>query len=301
MEMASNVPQDEDLSSYSKLAGVSTVAATPSTIAFENIKINIVKKYTRLNQLPEFRKLKNELPIALVGGGPSLSKTIDKVREYKTIFACGSVHDYLRKEGIVPTYAGICDPDPVSINYFKNPHPETKYLIASACDPKIFEHLDKYPIVMWHCHSDDYNDKLAEIEKDYEGVGGGCTIGLRSVCIAIMCGYRNIDFFGFDSCLSDEQTYAYELSTQQEKDDQGKIYKLKIGMDWNGPSEKTYNCLGYHLAQAEHFRKFLVDYGNVINPTFYGEGLLPDLVRMIQRESARMGLEAKLQQDRTLQ
>lgn len=291
---------DSDLSPYQKVGAVSTVAATPSDTTFKNILVNVKRNHPRLQKLPEFKKLKGNYPIALVGGGPSLKDYIDQVKEYKTIFVCGSSHDYVRQYGIVPRYAGICDPDPVSINYYKNPHPETTYLVASGCDPKIFEHLKDFPIAMWHCHSDDYNDKLMQIEPNYEGVGGGCTIGLRAVCIAVMLGYKNIDFFGFDSCLSNEQSYAYELSTAEEKAAQGEIYKLKIGMDWNGPSETTYHCLGYHLAQAEHFRKFMEAYPGLINANFHGPGLLPDLVRMIYKESAKLDLEGKLKQE-TLQ
>jgi len=294
---------NNDLSSFRKVGGVTTVAATPSDVTFENIKKNIKLPCVRFQKLPEFKKVKGENRIALVGGGPSVTKYIDKIKEYRTIFACGSSHDFVQRHGIIPRYAGICDPDPVSINYFKHPHPETTYLLASGCDPKIFEHLKEYPIVMWHCHSDDYNDKLAQIEDHYEGVGGGCTIGLRAICLSVMLGYKNIDFFGFDSCLSDEQSYAYDLSTQEEKDSQGEVYKLKIGMDWNGPSEKTYSCLGYHLAQAEHFRKFLEAYPGLINPTFYGEGLLPDLVRMIYQETLKADLASglKKQQEQVTQ
>lgn len=293
--------RDSDLSSYQKVGGVSTVAATPSDVTFQNIKKNIKRNLPRFQKLPEFKKLKGDLKIALVGGGPTVKGFVEQIKEYKTIFACGSSHDFLRNHGIVPKYAGICDPDPVSVNYYKNPHPETTYLLASGCDEKIFEHLKDYPVAMWHCHSDDYNDKLKEIEPNYEGVGGGCTIGLRAICLAVMLGYKNIDFFGFDSCLTNEETYAYELSTKEEKDSQGEVYKLKIGMDWNGPSEKTYHCLGYHLAQAEHFRKFMEQYPGLINPTFYGDGLLPDLVRMIYSESARMQTEGQMKQKETVQ
>jgi len=282
---------------YSPLGGVGTTAATPSSVSLENIFENIKTKYTRFHELPEFKKVKNELPIALVGGGPSLKGQLEELRKFRTVIACGSVHDYLIINGIIPTYSAICDPDPVSINYLKLKHLEVKYLIASACDPKIFKYLEDCPIVMWHCHSDDYTKHLAKIEPngEYQGIGGGCTIGLRSVSMAITLGYRNLHMFGFDSCLSEEESYAYDLSTQEEKDNQGEVYKLKIGMSWNGPSEKTYRCLGYHLAQAENFRKFMIEYDNLFSATFYGEGLLPDLIGMIKEESFKMQLneEAK--------
>lgn len=279
---------------FKKLGGVGTIAATPSSISFENIKFNLKTEYTRLHQLPEFKKIKENLPIALVGGGPSVRHQVEEIKKFRTIIACGSSHDWLLTQGIIPTYSTICDPDPISINYLRLKHLEVKYLIASACDPKIFEYLKDCPIVLWHCHSDDYVGKIEELDPGYQAIGGGCTIGLRSVSIAVTLGYKNIHFFGFDSCLSDKESYAYNLSTQEEKDSQGEAYQLKLGMDWDGPGDKIYSCLGYHLAQAEHFRRFLIDYPNLIDPTFHGEGLLPDMVRLLKDESIKLQLKAKL-------
>lgn len=279
----------EESKPFVRLGGCTTVAATPSTIAFKNIKENLKGNYIRLQKLPEFKKLKGDLPIALVGGGPDVKNHLEEIKKFKTIISCGSSHDFLIENHIIPTYSTLCDPDPVSINYLKNKHLEVKYLLASACDPKIYSHLKDCPIAMWHCHSDDYNDKMKEIEDPYEGVGGGCTIGLRSVSIALMFGYKNIHFFGFDSCLDTyKQGYAYELSSQEEKDAVGEIYQIKMGMGEDSPVEKIYHCAGYHLAQAEHFRLFLSHHGDMFNPTFHGEGLLPDLINMIQTEARKL-------------
>src|SRR5262245_44877313 len=114
---------------YSPLGGVGTTAATPSSEALNNIFENIKIKRTKFHDLPEFKKLKNDLPIALVGGGPSLKNNLEELRKFKTVIACGSVHDFLLLNDITPTYSTICDPDPVSINYLKLKHPEVKYLI----------------------------------------------------------------------------------------------------------------------------------------------------------------------------
>jgi hypothetical protein len=293
MEVESIPQVNRPYPDYMPLGGVGTTAATPSSEALKNILENVKTEYPRFHKLPEFKKVKNDLPIALVGGGPSLKNNLEELRKFRTIMACGSCHDFLLENNIVPTYASVCDPDPITINYMKLKHLEVKYLIASACDPKVFKYLEDCPIVLWHCHSDDYVSHISEIEKggEYQAVGGGCTIGLRSISIAITLGYRNIHFFGFDSCLNEDQSYAYELSTEEEKKNQGEVYNLKIGMSWDGPSEKTYKCLGYHLAQAEHFRKFMIEYQNMFIPTFHGEGLLPDLVNMIKSESLKMGLQ----------
>lgn len=273
--------------SFVKLQDVETNAATPSTIAYANLKKNIQLKLPKIETLPEYRKIKgHDVPIALVGGGPSLKNQIEELKKFRTIIACGSSHDYLISQGIIPTYAAICDPDAISINYYKNPHTETKYLISTGVDRVVIDHLNKYQVVLWHCHSNDYD--RVEIEKlegkDYHGISGGCTVGLRSINIAIMLGYTNLHMFGYDSCLNNEECHAYEVS-KEERASFGRLFSVKlrdlIKDDGEGPGDKIYYCLGYQLAQANNFKEFFLNFGKVFTPTFHGDGLLPDLYKLI--------------------
>lgn len=276
------------------LAGISTNAATPSTKQFENLKENIKLGLPRLKNQPEFHKVKGfDVPIALVGGGPDLVNQLEELKKFRTIICAGSPHDFLIKNNIVPTYAVMCDPDSVGLNYFKIPHTETKYLLSSGCDPLIFKHFENYQRVLWHCHSDDYLTEefnMREVDPEYDAIGGGCTVGLRSMSIALCLGYSNVHFFGYDSCLgSDKSGYAYDLSTQKEKDDLGQIYAVKKGfLDENKPGEDTYYCLGYHIAQTEQFKDFWSTHHEYMVPTFHGKGLLPDMINMIQKRDREM-------------
>lgn len=275
---------------FQPLTKVNTATATPYEEIIEKIKVNIKKPYLRLHQLPEFRKVKGaDVPIAIVGGGPSVANYIDEIKKFRTIIACGSAHDYLRQQGIVPSYCTVCDPDPISADYLNLAHPETKFLISTGCDEKVFEVLKDKPIVMWHCHSDEYSEELAKLEKDYQAVGGGCTVGLRSISIAILLGYSNLHLFGFDSCLGiDDTHHAYGFAT--DKEEIGQIYEIKLGLiEDNKPLEnsKTYRCAGYQIAQAEHFKEFYLNYGQYFKPKFYGEGLLPHMYALIKLEEQK--------------
>lgn len=268
------------------LGKVSTIAATPSTVSLDKIKKNIAKyKYPRFHELKEFKKLNKE-KIALVGGGPSIENTLKELREFKNIVACGSSHNYLVNNNIIPTYATICDPDPISANYYTNPQKGCNYLIATACDEKVFNILNGYQITMWHCYSDDTLKELVKIEPNVQAIGGGCTVGLRSLSIALMLGYSDIHFFGFDSCLGvNDKHHAYDFTDEQEQ--LGEIYKVKFGM-YNGIEEKEYRCAGYQLAQADNFHNFYKEFSNMFVPTFHGEGLLPDYMRVIMKEDQRI-------------
>jgi hypothetical protein len=270
------------------LHGITTNAATSFTIAIENIRRNIKLGLPRLESLTEFMKVKGrDTPIALVGGGPSVKTQIEEIKKFKTIISCGSANDWCMKNAIHPTYSAICDPDPISINYFQHLNTETKYLLASSVDEKIIKHFSdkQLQLILWHCHSEEYTKCDPPIESNYQAIGGGCTVGLRSLSIAIMMGYQNIHFFGFDSCLEQSNHHVYEFSdTTQEQ--LGQIFNIQIGGP-DGPEDiKTYQAEGYQLAQVDNFKQYYKEHGHFFEPTFHGEGLLPDFWKLMQRMMA---------------
>jgi uncharacterized Rossmann fold enzyme len=279
---------DISAASFGPVAGVSTVTATDLPVFLDNIKKTIARKLPRLQFLPEFNKTKGDTPIALVGGGPSLKNNLNELRKFRTIIACGSVNNYLMEQGIIPTYATACDPDPVVANYLTKNHPETKYLMASCSDDMVFEVLKERQVIIWHCHSPDQEPTIKEVDKEigtYLAICGGCTVGLRSISIAILLGYTNIHFFGFDSCLENDDHHVYDFSSREEDSLLGHIHSVKLGnVAGNAPiDDKVYRCVGYQLAQAEHFREFYENFHHAFNPTFHGEGLLPDLMQLIHK------------------
>ena len=193
------------------------------------------------------------------------------------IVACGSVHDYLIENGIYPTYCVVCDPDPISAEYLKQNSNQTIYLIATQCDNAVFDRLKNKPIFMWHCYNEEF-DKFLEIEKDFQAVGGGCTVGMRSLSIVLMLGYRYIHFYGFDSCLGvNNQHHAYGFATSEEE--LGETYKIKLDPN----SDTEYLAAGYQLAQVQHFQDFYAHYIDLFVPVFHGEGLLPAMMDKINQ------------------
>lgn len=274
----------EVVEGYVRLDKVCTSAATAQDVMFNNVRYSITLGFPRLHEMDGFKVVKDRTKkIAIVGGGPSLTSNLDALREFDTIIACGSVHDYLIKNGITPTYATACDPDPIMANYYRNSNISTTYLIATACDKKVFETLKGKNIYLWHCFSDAGAEEFKKIEPDYQAIGGGCTVGLRSISIALMLGYSNLHFFGFDSSLAEnDRTHAYEYTDESEKAGLGNTYSLRLGMD--GPDKKVFRVAGYQLAQAHHFKLFYEVYHGLFTPTFHGDGLLPDLVEYLKAD-----------------
>lgn len=296
MEM-SNVSEASPLP-FQMLSKVTTNAATPSAVSMENIKSSIKRGLPRFHHLPGFQTVKgHDKLISLVAGGPSINR--EDVRKQLTenykngpIVACGSSHDWCVQNEFLPDYTVVCDPDPITLEYLKldNTARGAKYLVASCCDPVVFDNLLNRgkQVFLWHCHSDELGPELMRMETDYQGIGGGCTVGLRAISISIMLGYTNVHIFGMDSCIDGDKHHAYSFS-DPEKEALGTIYPIKIGT--NTPIEKTYYCAGYQLAQVSHFKEFYSAHHHVFTPTFHGPGVLTDFMALCKMEDDRIKAE----------
>lgn len=291
-----------NIANFKKLDGIEVSTATPSDTFIKNVKLHANKGYTPLHKHPLFNQIKGaNNPIALVGGGPSIKQELDKIREFQAsgfpILACGSSHDYLVDQGIIPDYCAVCDPDPITGEYLKRHNEKTQYFVALSCDPCIFELLKDRTVYVWNCKSDEAAPFVAEEVKDHIDIIGGCTVGLRSISIVMCFGYTNIHFWGFDSCMgSGDAHHAYEFETKVEE--VGVTYPIRFGDHANNVPEqdgKYYICSGYQLAQAVHFQQFLITYGAAFTPTFHGEGMLTDYMTYLKKKSEQIELTTKTQ------
>lgn len=246
----------------------------------ENIYNNIVTYSAYFRQVHSRNFWRENTPIAIVGGGPSLAGQLSKLNEHfpYPVIACGSVHDYLISNHVYPNYCAICDPDEVMIEYLKLQHAAVKYLIASQCHPKLFEYFKGYDVSMWHAGGD-------TIEPNVFGdssviIGGGCTIGTRAIVLAIGMGYDNIHLYGFDTCLGkDFKHHAYDFA---EKDPStiGNIHEISL----DGPEGKKFYVAGYMLGQLFDFQNLLSTYANRVKFTIHGDGLLKHLMDLAERK-----------------
>jgi len=291
--------QEKALSlTWNRLAGITTQTATPSEEGMDNVRANIGRPLPWFHQHYPVKQ-EDLVPgrrIALVGGGPSIKETVAELIDFTTIIACGSVHDWLQAHGPrVPTYCAVCDPDPVMANYLRAPDHDTKYLISSHCNASVFEALEGHDISMWHCWpvgtgDQEARDYLEKHTPKWVAVGGGCTVGLRALTLALMMGYTELHFFGFDSCMgsTDGDHHAYPF-TDTTKEFLGEIYNVRIGMgEKNGPAIREYRVAGYQLAQAEHYKQMLQAFGHLFRPVFHGPGLMADMQAMIDIEANRL-------------
>lgn len=144
---------------------------------------------------------KHDGTIVLVGSGPSVSFFVSEIKEHqkngRPVFAVKGAHDFLMSHDITPDLWICLDPrDKRDGIQLKNNR--TVYMLASRCDPVMFEHLADCNVMLWHSWSQDaempaLNGKFC--------IGGGTTSGLRAINISYLMGFRNLVLYGYDSCL----------------------------------------------------------------------------------------------------
>lgn len=266
----------QPLEALKKIDKVEITTAVDTSVIISNILDAKKRNLTPIYDNPAWRE---EMPIAIVGGGPSLSSQLDNLRKYKYIMACGSVHDYLIENNIMPTWCIICDPDPLMLNYLKKIQLNCQYLIASQCAPELFDRFIYIPylgykpkVFMWHCGGDKFDPKT--FGDSEVSLGGGCTVGTRAMVMALSFGYNIQHLFGFDTCLDGDKHHAYEFNDPN-VETVGHIVQIQLE---DNPDSKKFLVAGYMLGQFFDFKNLLGRYANKIKVTIYGDGLLKHLM-----------------------
>jgi uncharacterized Rossmann fold enzyme len=263
-----------------RLDGVKVKMATE----VETVAANVIKSRDRglpmAHELPEWRE---KMPIALIGGGPSLVETIDEARRYQHAMLCGSVHDWAMENGVRPSWAVICDPDPLMANYLRRPSKDCRYLVASHCDDAVFAALEGQDVALWHCGGSFSENDTVWGNDRLVLVGGGCTVGTRSIVLAKIFGFQNIHLFGFDTCLQGDRHHAYGFDSYKEKDlCLRDVTEIRVG----SIDGKPFQMAGYMVGQLFDFKSLVEDRESRVQFTVHGGGALAELLRLHEEKSA---------------
>lgn len=211
----------------------------------------------------------------IVGGGPSLLDTLESIRWRQSlgqkVFALNGAAKTLSDNGIKVDYSVILDAREWNKKFIG--HAE-HYLIASQCDPVLFENLKD--VSLWHPALEGIDEHLPEYNDSYALIGGGTTVGLSAMCLAYTMGYRKLHLYGFDSSHR-ETSHAYE----QKQNEGEPICKVTV-------YGKTFKTSWTMAKQAELFPSVcdnLIDLGCII--TVDGDGLIPHIVRNMHVDSSK--------------
>lgn len=239
-----------------------TKYAIPDWLRDEQVKSALARDLRRIE--PGERRSES---IAVVGYGPSLVDTWEKIREFAFVISCSGAHRFLIDRGIIPTWHVAVDPLPSNtVKLIGQPHPEVQYLICSTCHPDVFDHLASYDVRLWHSLSTEETALRLLPHGDW-AITGGCDVGLRSLTLAAFLGFRDLYVFGLDgSCRAERHAGAHPSG--------GDVSKFPT-VEYNGVTYRTTPAM---LAAAQMV-KHEMEQMPVVKATFYGEGLIQAMMR----------------------
>lgn len=235
----------------------------PMWLRDEQVKHSTRRVKKRLEGYPEGTKRSD--PVAIVGFGPSLNDTWEKIREFKYVISCSGAHKFLIERGIVPTFHIEVDPRPHKVELIGKPHKDVQYLIASACHPKLFDHLEGYDVSLWHVFSNE-EDVQRMLPPGEWAITGGSSVGIRALTIARFLGFVDFHIFGMDGCDGKTGKHAAPHPNQA---------KGSLPLDYDGV---TYYTTPNFLECAKETPGEL-DHLPGVKATFYGEGLVQHIMR----------------------
>lgn len=217
----------------------------------------------------------------IVGGGPSLKDDIEEIRARQRhgeiIFATNGVWNELAKRGIYADYHLMADARPENAQFIPNGVPLRACLYASQCHETVFEKAKTKDVIIWH----PYHIGIGEVigtERNYALVGGGSTIGLQSMVISYILGFRDLHLFGMDSSYKDGEGHAY----QQKLNEGDRIIDVQVG-------EQIFRAAPWMASQVDEFKEVavsLVREGCQIS--VHGSGLLPCVANLMAQEPVNL-------------
>lgn len=243
--------------------------AIPLWLRDEQIKHSITRVRGRIT--PHDRRAE---PCAIVGFGPSLKDTWEKIREFKYVFSCSGSHKFLIERDIIPTWHVEVDPRPHKIALLGEPCPDVIYLPSSTTHPEYFNHLEKHlgaekfesNVLLWHVF-DSTEDGQRILPRGEWCLTGGCDVGMRALTIAAFLGFRELHCFGFDGNARDDgKRHAAEHPNTP------KEYSVT---SYNGVEYKTTPAMLEAARQIWH--EF--DQMPMVRATFYGDGLIQEMAK----------------------
>jgi len=241
-------------------------------------------------KLPDISQYKNtgKGTLLICGGGPSLAdelKTIRKLSKKAKVLSCNKTHDYLLKRKIKSDYTCLLDPKEWVKDYVANPVRRTRYLVAGQCHPMVFDKLKNYNVILWHGGVDYYGEEFPTKilqkefpERAWQTIAGGTTVGLRSVLVGYLLGYRDFRLFGFDSSLREDKAHAYHKPKPYDAREGEVILQSKLGKE----TFKTNSHMARQCMDFEHMIEKIAGFIKAkrfdpIELKVYGTGLLPSL------------------------
>lgn len=200
--------------------------------------------------------------MSIVCFGPSLEETWQRIE--RPIMTCSGAHDFLLEKGIVPDFHVECDPRPHKLRTTRYPHKGVTYLIASCCDPRVWDQLRGHKVFMWHM--DNGPETREWVKANDPGgmvLGTGSTVGLRAFHIGGALGYRRFDVYGMDGSYKDGRYRVWDTNAPPQS-----IYNYKINGRVFKTTDQAINAMSELLGAIQVYGVDVELHGDGMNKAY---------------------------------
>ena len=201
--------------------------------------------------------------VAIVGYGPSLLDTWERLRDFDVVWTVSKAHDFLVERGISPTYHTDADYREHKAHFNARPSPGTVYVLATQVHPLYLERHAGADMRLFHICSNPANGPFS---MRYPRVISGHDAGQIAAKLAFDHGHREQHWFGMDGSRADRETHAGPHSGVK-----APLVRLKCeGREWESDQ---------HLSSGLFFTERLLCKYPFLRATIHGGGLLGPFLR----------------------
>lgn len=262
------------------------VLNTDEEVVKKNVRHNIQQGWIEISP----HETNNE-EVMILGGGPSTAEFLEDIKKKRAegvkLVALNGAYGWCIENGLTPSALIMVDAREFNARFSKPVVDGCKYLIASQCDPAVFEGLPKERTYIWHTTTEMIRDILNEHSEIWYVVPGGSTVLLRAIPLLRMLGFKKFHLYGCDSCLSADKHHAYA----QPENDAAMVLPAIVG-------GRTFHCHAWMVSQAQEFMDMIRFLGDEIELELYGDGLLTHILNTGAKIHDEMELAAEQEEER---
>ncbi len=255
----------------------------------ERIKANIVANL-RLGLQEVCPHQAQEQTICLLAGGPSLAdheaEIIERGRAGEIFVTVNGTYKWLIDRGIRPAAQIMLDAREFNARFIDPVIDTCKYLFSSQTAHEAVAKVPKEQAWLFHSGENEiikqcFDEHCREIgaNKEWYPIIGGSTVIGRGLVVLAMLGFRNIEIFGWDSCLRDGAHHAYP---QPENDGQH-VVDISLG-------GRTFKCHPWMVVQANEVPKLIRHVLGKIegfNLNVRGDGLIAHMLKYAAEQAGK--------------
>lgn len=255
-------------------ASIMRVNTSRETI-IDNIRNSIQRQLPQLYPHPE-----NPQHVALIGGGWSLDDTYEELRQLyfdgvKLVALNGSAK-WLMERNLRPSMHIILDARAENAQFIQ-PIPKIKRFFASQVNDLVFETAAYQgdEVYIFHAIADGADIETSVLDEFYHKrwlkIPTAGTVGITSIMLLRMLGFRYQHLFGIDSCFSPKERGKHHAYAQSLNDNDGSAIFNIAGRD--------FECSAWQASQAKNFMDMLSINGEFIELEVHGDGMLAHILK----------------------